>query len=59
MKVPIKIPYPVIVKQQIHAIPVHKYPVHSSEHVHHHESSKHGGDIEIKHEETSGIKPNS
>lgn len=55
VKVPIKIPYPVVVKQEIHAVPVHKYPVHSSEHVHHgHTGGGHGGEIEIKHQEVSG-----
>jgi hypothetical protein len=57
-KVPIKIPYPVVVKQDIHAVPVHKYPVHSSEHIHHGHGGGghggHGGEIEIKHQEISG-----
>lgn len=46
VKVPIKIPYPVIVKQHVKAVPVHKFPVHSSEHVHeshHGHGGGHGG----------------
>lgn len=43
-----------MIKQQIHAIPVHKYPVHSSEHVHHHGGSSHGGEVQIQHHEVSG-----
>ena len=51
----VKIPYPVVIKQQIHAVPVHKYPVHSSEHVHHQSAgAHHGGEIEVKHQEISG-----
>lgn len=56
----VKIPYPVVIKQQIHAVPVHKYPVHSSEHVHHQSHGggggghQHGGEIEIQHQEISG-----
>lgn len=68
VKIPIKIPYPVVVKQEIHAVPVHKFPVHSSEHVHHeshgHGGGGHGGDggagghheehIEVQHHEGGG-----
>lgn len=57
VKVPIKIPYPVVVKQEIQTVPIHKYPVHSSEHVHHGHSSGgggHGGEIQIQHQEISG-----
>lgn len=34
-KVPYKVPVPYIVKQDIHPIPVHSHPVHTSQHVHH------------------------
>lgn len=40
---PIKIPYPVIVKQHVKAVPVHKFPVHTSEHIHESHGGGHGG----------------
>jgi hypothetical protein len=33
--VPIKSPYPVVIKPYIVKVPVHHYPVHTSEHQHH------------------------
>jgi hypothetical protein len=55
IKVPIKVPYPVVVKPHVVEIPIHKYPVHSSEHKHHetkakeHHETKHASH-ETKHE---------
>lgn len=43
MNFSVKIPYPVVVKQEIVPVPVHKYPVHSSSSVQH-APIHHGGD---------------
>lgn len=40
--VPIKVPYPVVVKPHIVTVPVHHYPVHTSEHQHEHHDGGHG-----------------
>lgn len=34
-KVPYKVPVPYIVKQDIHPVPVHHHPVHTTQHIHH------------------------
>lgn len=40
-KVPYKLHVPYIIKQDIHTIPVHKYPVHSSHHIYHSPTKSH------------------
>ena len=51
VKYPVKVPYPVIIKPHIVEIPIHKYPVHSSEHKHH-ENQKNNEKDETKHEQS-------
>ena len=53
VKFPVKVPYPVIIKPHIVQIPIHKYPVHSSEHKHHEHNKGHGNEHhEVKHEQS-------
>jgi hypothetical protein len=52
VKVPIKVPYPVVVKPHVVEIPIHKYPIHSSEHKHHETKAK-------EHHETKHAKHES
>lgn len=40
-KVPYKLHVPYIIKQDIHTIPVHKHPVHSSHHIYHTPTKSH------------------
>jgi hypothetical protein len=47
-KVPYKVHVPYFIHQEIHKIPVHKHPVHTSEHIHHPAKK-----VEIKEEEES------
>lgn len=41
--VPVKVPYPVVVKPHVVTVPVHHYPVHTSEHQHGGSSGLSGG----------------
>lgn len=57
-KVPIKIKVPYLVKQEIHTVPVHSHPVHTSEHIHHAPTKHHSHhDLSSSYHAASNVAP--